>query len=324
MSKRFSKSFRRRHPAGRGTTMYQMQQVLNKQYEKGKGQSRFKDKKKSGHAQYGKIYSKQSWIKHKSAISRFGHWLKNKEVKSFWAVNPEHVREFLKEQEALGKSYKTITSYQTAINHVFFGSGRSDHEKYSAHELGIEKKFERKNNLLNREDRPAIPTKYDVQVNLIRNTGLRRAEAEKVGTKSFYRLRDDYYVTCIGKGGRPRITKILDSGKESFRKEYSDYIIKVKSKEEIPTKKDEIQEVYRTQKELYTDKIPLKYGLHIYRADYAQNLHRELTKSLKYHHHGVQFEVNAYSGDIGLFHEISKNLGHNRVDTELMGAYLRD
>lgn len=315
------KAFKRNHSCPRGSLIHQTHTILNKQFEKAVGTSRYEDKKLTGHAQLDKIYSKNSWLRHKSAITVFTKYLKEEEgVKNYWGIEKEHVERFLYKMEDEGKRYSTITGYQTAINHILID--RPDHKRYSASELGIEGITERKNNFHGKE-RPELPDRYKEQMELIRATGLRRSEAEKVGTKSMYRCRDNIYVSTIGKGGRPRVAKVLARSADEFQKRYSDYIINVDSRSDIPSTKEEIEEVYKTQKELYIDKIQTKFATHIYRSIYAQELFKELSETSKYEPEGITFEIVGFSGDIGKFREVSKNLGHNRVTTELMESYLR-
>lgn len=300
---------------------------LSKQFEKGIGVSRYNLKKESGHAQLDIITSEKSLEKYKSAFSTFAHWCKKEGIERFHLVTQDDVERFLYYQEAIGQAYPTITGYQTALNHAYYGSGVPGHPRYSAHHLGIKNDKTRRNNLLTAPDKPQLPDKhrYHEQAELARMSGLRRDELERVGTKSFYEVNGDYYIAVVGKNGRPRYAEVLESGKEKFKKRYSDCIIRVDSKKEIPQTKEAIYEIYRTQTELYDHKIPNKYRMHVYRALYAQEFYRELKANDNYSKEDTRFKLSEeYEGDTGLFRKISKSLGHNRVDTQLMASYLRD
>ncbi|MCC5890988.1 MAG: hypothetical protein JJU01_10475 [Alkalibacterium sp.] len=181
---------------------------------------------------------------------------------------------------------------------------------------------ERQNNLFDKE-RPKIPAKYMEQVELAEATGLRRMELATTGTKSFYQCADRYYVITIGKGGKPRYNEVNKAHAEVFRERYSDYIVKVDSVKRIPNDERTISAAIKGQKPLFDEPINKKYSLHIFRASYAIERYDELKRSGAFKKEGATFEVNGFSGDRGLFREISRNLGHERVDTVLLGSYLR-
>lgn len=299
---------------------------LNKQYEKGKGQARHELKKESGHAQLNIITSEGSWTRHVSAFSVFGKWCKKEGIERFHIVTQDDVERFLYYQETLGKKYGTITGYQTALNHVFFGSDVEGHPEYSAHQLSITDDGERRNNLMikEQETRDSIPDKYNAQIDLLDFFGLRRDELTKVGTKSFYEVDGDYFVSVIGKNGRARYAEALQSSKSLIKERYSDMIIKLDTKDDIPRTSEEVKEVYSTQKELFDRDIPNKYSIHVLRARYAQNFYEELKANGNHKTEDEYFKLNDdFQGNRGLFRKISKSLGHNRVDRQLMSSYLR-
>lgn len=318
------KSFENHVKVPRGTLKHQLMYILNKQYEFGKGRSRHADKHTngSGHAQLDRIASKNSWIKHKSAINKFAEWAQSMGIKHYDAVNQDDVEAFLYGMEASGLVQKTLAGYQTALNHALAGNGREDHPQYSIHKLGITGVTERQNNLFDKE-RPPIPDKYMEQVELAQATGLRRTELAATGTKSFYQVADRYYVITIGKGGRPRYNEVNKAHAEVFRERYSDYIVKLDSVKQIPNDKRTISTAIKGQKALFDEPINKKYSIHIYRAEYAIARYHELKRTGAYRTEGAEFEVNGFTGDRGLFREISRNLGHERVDTTLLGSYLR-
>jgi site-specific recombinase XerC len=308
----------------RGSLIYQLHGILNDQYTFGKGRSRDFDKNSNGngHGQLDRIYSESSWLTHKSKIHTFYKFLVENGVKHYDAITPDHVVDFLLEQEEHDKHYKTIASYQTAINHVLVGNGRTDHKHYSIHQLGINASKERRNNLLYKE-RAIPPEKYTDQVDFSKGTGLRRSELNDLSTKALFEVNNEYYVITVGKGGLGRRTMVNDAFKDKFKSLYADYIQHVDSIKEIPNNKEDILEHTKNGKDIFDIKIPTKYNMHIQRTKYAINRFNQLTESGRYKLENEQFEVNGFSGDKGLFREISRQMGHFRVDKELLSSYLR-
>lgn len=320
----FVKKYEHQVRVKRGSLKRQLHQILNDQYTFGKGRSRDFDKKHNGngHGQLDRIYSKSSWITHKSKIHVFYKFLEENGVKHYDAITKDHVVDFLLEQEEHDKHYKTIAGYQTAINHVLVGNGRTDHEHYSIYQLGINASKERRNNLLYKER--AIPLeKYTEQVDFSRGTGLRRSELNDLSTKSLFEANGEYYVITVGKGGLGRRTMVNEAFKDKFKSRYADYIQHVDSVKEIPNKKEDILEHTKKAQDVFKEKILTKYNMHIQRTEYAIDRFNQLTESGQYKPKNEQFEVNGFSGDKGLFKDISRQLGHFRVDKELLGSYLR-
>lgn len=307
----------------RGSLKWQMNYVLNKQFERGIGQDRHSHKQEHGHAHYDRIYSINSHKTHVSRIQNFANWLRKEDIKHINQVTPDVVETFLSSLAGRDLSHSYIKSFQTAINHVFHGNDVEGHPIYSVHKMGIQGVTDRKYNLYDKE-RPEIPDKYNKQFDLIKASGFRREEVENIGTKSMYEARGNYYVITNGKGGRPRYTKIRDEYKEQFKERYSDYIIKKDSIDQIPQTKDEINEIYRSQKPIFDRKIPSKYATHIYRSEYAQAMLEEVKASGHYKREGYEMDVNGFKADRGAFREVSRQLGHNRASVELLASYFRE
>lgn len=306
----------------RGSLKWQLNYVLNKQFEEGIGQDRHGYKKSHGHADYERIYSIKSHETHVSRIQCFANWLRMEGIKHINQLTPDVVATFL--SGLAGQDYKhtTIQNYQSSINHVLYGNGVEGHPIYSVHKMGIEGIKERSNNLYDKE-RPEIPDKYLEQFDLIKASGFRREEVEGIGTKSIYEFKGNYYVVTNGKGGRPRFTKILDEYKDQFKDSYSDYIIKKDSLSDIPQTKEDIRAIYRSQKPIFERTIPTKYATHIYRSEYAQAILEEIKASGHYKPEGHIMDVNGFKADRGAFRAVSRQLGHNRASIDLLSSYFR-
>lgn len=58
-----------------------------------------------------------------------------------------------------------------------------------------------------------------------------------------------------------------------------------------------------------------------YGVEYAQTRFDELQQSGNYRNHGETVEINGFKADRGVFVDLTKNLGHNRID--VLKSYLR-
>lgn len=306
----------------RGPLKWQLNYVINKQFEVGIGEDRHAYKCVHGHADYGRIYSKSSHNTHVSRIQNFANWLIKEEIKHINQLTPDVVATFLSGLVGQDYKHKTIQNYQSSINHVLYGNEVEGHPIYSVHKMGIEGVKVRSNNCYDKE-RPEIPDRYLEQFDLIKASGFRRKEAEGVGTKSMYESGGNYYLVTNGKGGRPRYTKIRDDYKDQFKLLYSDYIIKKNSVADIPQTKEDIKDIYRTQKPIFERTIPTKYATHIYRSEYAQAILEEIKASGHYKPEGHIMDVNGFKADRGAFRAVSRELGHNRASIDLLSSYFR-
>lgn len=305
----------------RGSLKNQFHQILRGQLEFGKGRSRHLDKAEhGGHALIDRIYSDNSYKKHMSHAMQFHDFLKANGVNKIHQIEQSDVEEYLEFRKNEGLSHRTIAADVTAINHLLRGNNSSEHDTYRLSRLGIEGNKERINNRLDRADN-SIPSRYNAQIDFIKATGLRRQELENVGTQSLYRVDNDLYVATRGKGGRIRYTQVNEGAKDDFEAKYGEYIINRQHVSQLPATKQEIQNIWRKQDKLFEDKVPKKYPLHIYRVEYAQIRFNELQLSGDYRKHGEIVDVNGFKADKGVFIDLTKNLGHNRID--VLKSYLR-
>lgn len=305
----------------RGSLKNQFHQILEGQLDFGKGRSRHLDKKQhGGHALIDRIYSENSYTKHLSHAMQFHDYLKANGVNKIHEIEQSDVEEYLEFRKNEGLSHRTLAADVTAINHLLRGNNSAEHDTYRLSRLGIEGNKERINNRLDRANN-SIPAKYDAQIDFIRMTGLRREELENVGTRSLYSVQNDVFVVTKGKGGRIRYTQVNDALKGGFLAIYGEHIIERQHVSQLPQTKQDIQNIWRKQDKLFEDKVPKKYPLHIYRVEYAQTRFNELQQNGNYRKHGETVEINGFRADKGVFIDLTKNLGHNRID--VLRSYLR-
>lgn len=306
----------------RGSLKYQFHQILKGQHDFGKGRSRHADKKEhGGHALIDRIYSDNSYKKHLSHAMQFHDYLKANSVNKVHQIEQSDVEEYLEYRKNEGLSHRTLAADATAINHLLAGNNNKEHDLYRLSELDIEGNRERKNNRLDRALN-TIPAKYDEQIDFVRSTGLRRQELANVGSKSLYRVEDSVYVVTRGKGGRIRYAEVNESSKAEFEAKYGHFIIEKGHVSELPATKEEVQKVWREQDKLFEDKLPSKYPIHIFRVKYAKVRFDELVENGNYRKYDEEVEVNGFKADKGVFVDLTKNLGHNRID--VLKSYLRN
>ncbi|WP_208560324.1 site-specific integrase [Marinilactibacillus kalidii] len=309
-----------------GSLKYQLIQILKQQHTAGYGHSRHIEKLKHGRAATEKkIYASKSFEKHKSAIIQFHDFLKEKGVKKITEISQDEVKEYVEQRVGEGKSHKTIQSDLTALNKVL---GEVGHEVYTAKKMNLEGVKMRQNNRLDKE-REQIPDKYAEQVELAKMAGLRRTGIAGINTNSFYRFRDkirmgasdQYFILVVEKGGKPRLCEVNEKYVPEFNERYKNYIHFVDKKSDIPNGKSEVKEALNAGAELYQEKVPSKYALHIYRAEYAKDRFEQLQQTKNYKAVGILEDHNGFKADRSLFLDLARNLGHNRTD--VISKYLR-
>lgn len=305
----------------RGSLKSQFVQTLKGQYDFGEGRSRHADKQEfGGHALIDRIYSYSSYKKHLSHAMQFHDYLKANDVNKIHQIEQSDIEEYMEFRKNEGLSHRTLAADLTAINHLLKGNNIKGHDSYRLTEMDIEGNKERINNRLDRANN-SIPARYDAQINFIKATGLRRQELENVGTKSIYRVDNNLYVVTKGKGGRIRYAEVNECAKADFEAKYGEHIIDRQHVSQLPATKQAIQNIWRKQDKVFEDKVPKKYPLHIYRVEYAQTRFDELQASGNYRSHGQDIEINGFKADTGVFIDLTKNLGHNRID--VLKSYLR-
>lgn len=215
---------------------------------------------------------------------------------------------------------------------------------------------QREKGLNSREWRERYPNsykKYQNQIDTVRALGLRRRELtggssyngrDGLGTKSLYwSEKGRVLAVTIGKGGKFRTIECRLDLQPKIVKLYGKYI---QPADKIPQNKTDFLKNMRSNKPFYhsfSHSIPT----HIFRADFAQNKLRELaskpfsgereysySKRMKTAHKGKYYysrvirkhdlskpyQIGSYRASYGAFYELSKNMGHNRLD--VLQSYL--
>lgn len=211
--------------------------------------------------------------------------------------------------------------------------------------------LERRNKLLTSDEwRRFYPDRYQRyrdEIDTIRAFGLRRremfsvhsqAKSEGFGPQSVYRDESGRLLALVrGKGGKIRLAPVRDALCNRMEELYGCYAYPVT--EEL-LKKEVYHRHMRANKPFYVD-MPHSIPAHIFRAEYAQERLKELDKvaysgtrtvktyvrnghkpdgrwhwvaSTKEINLSDNWQVGAYKAQYGAFFELSKELGHNRLD----------
>ena len=211
--------------------------------------------------------------------------------------------------------------------------------------------LERHNKLLTasewRERNPEAYQKFQDEIDTIRAFGLRRresfsvrsqAKSEGFGPKSVYRRSDGRLAAIVrGKGGKIRLAPVREDLSDRMEQLYGKFARPVRTDLLNP---DIYRRVMGQNRPFYND-LPHSIPAHIFRAEYAQKRLQELDKQP---YHGTRtvknyvrdghkpdgswrwkqstktikladtWQVGAYKAQYGAFFELSKDLGHNRLD----------
>lgn len=211
--------------------------------------------------------------------------------------------------------------------------------------------LERRNKLLTssewRAQHPEDYQKFKDQIDTIRAFGLRRRESFSVrsqastqgfGPKSIYRGPDGRLEALVrGKGGKIRFAPVREDLSDRMEQLYGQYARPARAD---LLSSDTYRRVMAQNKPFYAD-LPHSIPAHIFRAEYAQRRLQELnkhsysgTRTVKsYVRDGHKpdgkwrwkqatktinladtWQVGAYKAQYGAFFELSKDLGHNRLD----------
>lgn len=198
-----------------------------------------------------------------------------------------------------------------------------------------------------RERNLEIYQKYRDQIDTLRAFGLRRRESFSVrsqastqgfGPKSIYRGSDGRLEALVrGKGGKIRFAPVRADLADRMEQLYGQY---ARPAHDDLLKPDIYKRVTAQNRPFYAD-MPKSVPAHIFRAEYAQKRLQELdrqsyrgTRTVKTYvrdghkpdgsWHWKQstkninlsdpWQVGAYKAQYGAFFELSKDLGHNRLD----------
>lgn len=288
------------------------------------------------------------WADKKHNIKRLGKITKE--------IVKEYLQEEAKQggRDGKGASYKTLQTYLTAINKVMVSSQRwteSDKPTMTKWKQDIEIRKDSRDvykSLTGKEwieRNPKEYKKYNQVIETIRAFGLRSKELKELNTKSFIKDKNGkLYVQTIGKGGKYRIAECASDMNNKMMEWYGGKAQEVNDIKEFKGYYDEetAKEYLRNQIRNSKKRLNIKYSKsermpkHIFRADYAQRLLNEKIEELKGVSEGVrgystfktgelrsgnlrryETQIGAYKGNAEAFREVSRNLGHNRLDVLL-------
>ena len=314
--------------------------TIERGYKEAKGKSRHEEKKLGRDEKL--IFSKQSLINHERNWRQFAEWAHGKGVRNLSKVSLDHIKAFLEEKsfnggrDGRGASKKTIQSYATTFNKVMKMNDReirvevkelglSFNEKTSYKHLTAEEW--REENIEDYENNKEV-------IDTMRAFGLRAKEIRELNEKSF--LSDGktgkIFVQTIGKGGKMRIAEATDAMNEEMKSLYADICIQI---EDIRAYKPDERLLARN---IHNEGIRLnlkgskshKLPKHIFRSEYARTLLKERIERYRGYEmidrgytrvdvqrddlKSIRLEMGTFRGSAQAFIEVSRNLGHNRLD----------
>lgn len=321
--------------------------ALEVKYQNSRGKSRViaKEKKEDNKM----IFSEVSLKNHMNNWEQFSDWLDdNYKMRRLSQLKPEHVEEYIKVLNAQGLSKKTLQSRIGAINKVM-AERWSESEKPKLSKMNIEVKSTKENSYKQltakewKNENEKRYNNYKDTFDTVSAFGLRKKELRELNEKSFLIDKNNkIYVQTIGKGGKYRIAECTSEKNDEMVKMY-------KSKS---TKIDDINN-FKFSKELLSRTIKnndVRLNLngannernswHIFRSEYAQKLLEEKLEGFKSELEGdytktqgystinvlkssdddlkgIYTEMGIYKGSALAFVEVSRNLGHNRLDIML-------
>ena len=322
--------------------------VLMSAHKEGSTRSREIDKEKGIDNKF--IYADVSYKNHKNNWRQFSKWANENGLKRVGQITQNDVEKYVRECAENGLSKKTIESRIGAINKVMLASERWKNENrviLSKIEGIAVKKLPTKvyKDLTAKEWQNRNPRQYENNRELIDTVqafGLRRREARELNAQSF--LIDDkgkMYVQTVGKGNKYRIAPVCDS-------EMNEQMKKRWGKQAIPLQQASEERFRRVLRD-EDQRLNLKganghnFGLHIHRSEYTQRYLQERIKQLDEQRGGVERSYRGYShlktrgksladldayrikigtleGSARAFMEVSRALGHNRLD--VLAKYL--
>lgn len=322
--------------------------VLMSAHKEGSTRSREIDKEKGIDNKF--IYADVSYKNHKNNWRQFSKWANENGLKRVGQITQNDVEKYVRECAENGLSKKTIESRIGAINKVMLASERWKNENrviLSKIEGIAVKKLPTKvyKDLTAKEWQNRNPKQYENNRELIDTVqafGLRRREARELNAQSF--LIDDkgkMYVQTVGKGNKYRIAPVCDS-------EMNEQMKKRWGKQAIPLQQASEERFRRVLRD-EDQRLNLKganghnFGLHIHRSEYTQRYLQERIKQLDEQRGGVERSYRGYShlktrgkslavldayrikigtleGSARAFMEVSRALGHNRLD--VLAKYL--
>lgn len=299
---------------------------------------------------YKKISSPQSELNYQKSWKIFADWGFEHGIKTISKVSKEQVEEFIKEKaefggrDGNGASAKTLKSYIGAINKVMYAAEKweqSDGAKLQDMKSVSVKKDKIKNVYKDLTGKEWIEKNmqkygnYQELIDTIQGFGLRAREVQTLNTKSFIIDKNNkMYVQTIGKGGKYRVAECTKEQNDEMVKLYGEKAIRVDDIKNNMKDENMLLRYMNNKNEALDIKGARYSGIpkHIFRSEYAQQLAKEkiqeysvkLPKEPKFRGYahikqsenmkGVITQIGSLKGSVEAFREVSKNLGHNRLD----------
>lgn len=325
--------------------------ALEKQFNDARGKSRGVAKK-SGQDRY-MIFSDRSLEIHKQNWERFSDWLgENKKTARLGQIKREDVKEYIEKLNEQGLSKKTLQARISAINKVMgkrwdseLDENGNKIEKPTLTNMGIkvEKTDENSYKHLTAEEwKKENFEKYENYQNTydtVSAFGLRKNELKELNERSFLidEKNNKIYIQTIGKGGKYRIAECTEKMNEKMIELYGDKANRVNGVKVVKNAKRELERDINGRSE----RLNLKgsksnqHSWHIFRSEYAKTLLNEkiehYDRKFKYKQgystinvikqendlKDIHTQIGAFKGSAMAFVEVSRNLGHNRLDVML-------
>ena len=233
------------------------------------GESRH-EAKAEGTAHKG-IYSYKTYDAYKNASKQFVKWLKSEfpEIKNISEIDRDMCKKYIKHREQSGCSAYTYSQDMAMISKTLDISLTKKECNVATRKLSNIKK--------NRTDN-GFKTSSGAIESILRGTGLRRNELVNLKVKNLV-IHDNKVVGVLvrkgAKGGKVREVQVL--------KEYQECIYK-------------LVESLESDSKVINEQIPKELQAHRYRAEYAQNMYKELIEL----------------GREDPLQDLTENMGHNR------------
>lgn len=233
--------------AKRPSLGHQFYQVLES--KKKIGESRHKAKEQ-GTAHQG-IYSYKTYDAYKNASKQFVKWIKSEfpEIKYLSEIDKDICKKYIKHREQSGCSAYTYSQDMAMISKTLGISLTKKECEVATRKL---------NNITKNKIDNGFRTESGAIESILRGTGLRRNELYNLKVKNL--VVENNRITGVlvrkgAKGGKAREVQV--------RKEYQEYIYKAIKGLESNSK-------------VVSEEIPKQLQTHRYRAEYAQNMYKEL------------------------------------------------
>lgn len=283
------------------------------------------------------IWSKGSFKALKSSAKRVAQFAKDQGFKTISDLqSKENLRQIFSAETSAGLSAGTQSQDLRLINHILIGKKLAS-TQLRKEDVGIA----RRSNLIAEQRYKSLTSKewenthqiaykhHKDQIEFIRDTGLRRSE---LNAFKAFKINDSYKILTVGKNGKSRFAEVRP-GTEST-------VLKVLGKPQVPSiSTQESQKILKNpayikaqiQAQGQSIKLSDKIPSHIHRAYYAQQLIQQLatrdysnstytTRSGVVHSGNEEYTIGAYTAPYGAFMELSKDMGHNRL--EVLKNYL--